>query len=52
MWSTNLKAHSGPGVNCNERLSERHVLQNEDDIVALVDDVRSKMWEERYAGDD
>jgi len=31
--------------------AERLGLQNEDDIVAFVDDVRGKMWEERYASD-
>jgi len=31
--------------------AERLGLQSEDDVVALVDGVREKMWEERYASD-
>jgi len=30
--------------------TERLGLQNEDDVVALVDEVRGKIWEERNAG--
>ena len=31
--------------------AERLGVKNENDIVALVDDVREQMWKERYAGD-
>jgi len=31
--------------------AERLYLKNEDDVVALVDEVREKIWEEKYAGD-
>jgi len=32
--------------------AERLKLNDEKDVVALVDEVRRKMWEERYAGND
>jgi len=32
--------------------AERLGLNDEKDVVALVDEVRGKMWEERYAGND
>ena len=33
------------------REAERLGLQDEQDVVALVDEVRAQMWEERHAGD-
>ncbi|MDR2590105.1 MAG: AbrB/MazE/SpoVT family DNA-binding domain-containing protein [Oscillospiraceae bacterium] len=32
--------------------AERLYLKNEDDVVALVDEVREKIWEEKYANTD
>ncbi|MCL2633171.1 MAG: AbrB/MazE/SpoVT family DNA-binding domain-containing protein [Oscillospiraceae bacterium] len=32
--------------------AERLDLKDEQDVVALVDEVRGKMWEERYANND